>query len=202
VLHRLPVLVALRVACGSEAAGSLVLEREQKKTTDDDDETTTTSPPKPNSKNQTNEQNPTKPTPTSNKPTTKPTNQHPTKAGAEMLCKAYLTSYRLPVIVTRGNNVYGPHQFPEKMIPMFTLLASRGKELPLHGDGMVRDEWREESVSLFVLVFWFAAWRGDGGRGAGTRRARAQKKEATDPARVPFFRAPDVMVRTRIIRSN
>ncbi len=44
-------------------------------------------------------------------------------------------SYKLPVIITRGNNVYGPHQFPEKMIPKFTLLASRGEPLPVHGDG-------------------------------------------------------------------
>ena len=57
-----------------------------------------------------------------------PTNPYSAaKAGAEMLCKAYLTSYKLPIIITRGNNVYGPHQFPEKMIPKFTILASRGK---------------------------------------------------------------------------
>jgi UDP-glucose 4,6-dehydratase len=69
-----------------------------------------------------------------------PTNPYSAaKAGAEMLCKAYLTSYKLPVIVTRGNNVYGPHQFPEKMIPKFTLLAARGKDLPIHGDGMVSE---------------------------------------------------------------
>ena len=47
-----------------------------------------------------------------------------------------MTSYKLPCIITRGNNVYGPHQFPEKMIPKFTLLAMAGRELPLHGDGM------------------------------------------------------------------
>ena len=41
-----------------------------------------------------------------------------------MMARAYHTSYKLPVIVTRGNNVYGPHQFPEKMIPKFTLRAS------------------------------------------------------------------------------
>jgi len=52
-----------------------------------------------------------------------------------MMARAYRTSYRLPVITTRGNNVYGPHQFPEKMIPKFTLLASRGQDLPIHGDG-------------------------------------------------------------------
>ncbi|KAK3271374.1 rhm1-like protein [Cymbomonas tetramitiformis] len=65
-----------------------------------------------------------------------PTNPYSaTKAGAEMLVKAYQTSYNLPCIVTRGNNVYGPHQFPEKLIPKFVLLAQRGKKLPIHGDG-------------------------------------------------------------------
>ena len=66
--------------------------------------------------------------------TLEPTNPYSAaKAGAEMMCKAYLTSYKLPIIITRGNNVYGPHQFPEKMIPKFTLLAARGSELPVHG---------------------------------------------------------------------
>ncbi|KAK3244506.1 rhm1-like protein [Cymbomonas tetramitiformis] len=65
-----------------------------------------------------------------------PTNPYSaTKAGAEMLVKAYQTSYGLPCIVTRGNNVYGPHQFPEKLIPKFVLLALRGQKLPIHGDG-------------------------------------------------------------------
>ena len=46
-----------------------------------------------------------------------PTNPYSAaKAGAEMMARAYHTSYKLPVIVTRGNNVYGPHQFPEKMM--------------------------------------------------------------------------------------
>ncbi|KAK8985538.1 hypothetical protein V6N11_068792 [Hibiscus sabdariffa] len=58
-----------------------------------------------------------------------------TKAGAEMLVMAYGRSYGLPVITTRGNNVYGPNQFPEKLIPKFILLAMRGKALPIHGDG-------------------------------------------------------------------
>lgn len=65
-----------------------------------------------------------------------PTNPYSAaKAGAEMLCKAYVTSYKMPIIITRGNNVYGPHQFPEKLVPKFTLLAARGKDLPVHGDG-------------------------------------------------------------------
>ncbi|CDY20084.1 BnaA01g29180D [Brassica napus] len=65
-----------------------------------------------------------------------PTNPYSaTKAGAEMLVMAYGRSYGLPVITTRGNNVYGPNQFPEKLIPKFMLLAMNGKPLPIHGDG-------------------------------------------------------------------
>jgi len=68
--------------------------------------------------------------------TLEPTNPYSAaKAGAEMMVKAYMTSYKMPCIIIRGNNVYGPHQFPEKMIPKFTLLASRGAPLPIHGDG-------------------------------------------------------------------
>lgn len=65
-----------------------------------------------------------------------PTNPYSaTKAGAEMLVMAYGRSYGLPVITTRGNNVYGPNQFPEKLIPKLILLAMKGKPLPIHGDG-------------------------------------------------------------------
>lgn len=65
-----------------------------------------------------------------------PTNPYSAaKVGAEMLCRAYMTSYGVPVIITRGNNVYGPRQYPEKAIPKFIMLASRGHPLPVHGTG-------------------------------------------------------------------
>lgn len=68
--------------------------------------------------------------------TLEPTNPYSAaKAGAEMMVRSYMTSYKLPCIITRGNNVYGPHQFPEKLIPKMTLLASRGQALPVHGNG-------------------------------------------------------------------
>lgn len=66
-----------------------------------------------------------------------PTNPYSaTKAGAEMLVMAYGRSYNLPYIITRGNNVYGPHQYPEKAIPKFIMLARKGMQIPLHGDGL------------------------------------------------------------------
>ena len=65
-----------------------------------------------------------------------PTNPYAaTKAAAEFLVKSYHRSFKLPVIITRGNNVYGPHQFPEKLIPKFINQLQRGRAVTLHGTG-------------------------------------------------------------------
>lgn len=68
-----------------------------------------------------------------------PTNPYAaTKAAAEFLVKAYRTSFDLPTIITRGNNVFGPRQYPEKLIPKFINLLERGLPCPIHGDGRHR----------------------------------------------------------------
>ncbi|KAF2498997.1 NAD(P)-binding protein [Lophium mytilinum] len=65
-----------------------------------------------------------------------PTNPYSaSKAAAEMMVNAYRKSFKLPVITVRANNVYGPHQFPEKIIPKFIMLLQRGSKLLVHGDG-------------------------------------------------------------------
>lgn len=65
-----------------------------------------------------------------------PTNPYAaTKAGAEFLVKSYFRSFKLPCLITRGNNVYGPHQFPEKLIPKFTNQLLKNLSLTIHGDG-------------------------------------------------------------------
>lgn len=65
-----------------------------------------------------------------------PTNPYAaTKAGAEFIVKSYHRSFRLPAIITRGNNVYGPHQFPEKLVPKFANQIFREIPLTVHGDG-------------------------------------------------------------------
>ncbi|KUI60358.1 hypothetical protein VP1G_07561 [Cytospora mali] len=65
-----------------------------------------------------------------------PTNPYAaSKAAAEMLVHSYQKSFKLPVIIVRSNNVYGPHQYPEKIIPKFTCLLNRGQPVVLHGDG-------------------------------------------------------------------
>ena len=69
----------------------------------------------------------------------KPTNPYAaSKAGAEMLVFAYIKSYGLPALITRSNNVYGPRQYPEKVVPKFAMLALQNRPLPLHGDGRSR----------------------------------------------------------------
>lgn len=65
-----------------------------------------------------------------------PTNPYAaTKAGAEFIAKSYYRSFGLPLIITRGNNVYGPHQYPEKLIPKFINQLRRGRKVTLHGTG-------------------------------------------------------------------
>jgi dTDP-glucose 4,6-dehydratase len=64
-----------------------------------------------------------------------------TKAAADMLALAYAHTHKLPVIVTRCSNNYGPYQFPEKFIPVMVLRAMRGEKLPVYGDGLNVRDW-------------------------------------------------------------
>lgn len=65
-----------------------------------------------------------------------PTNPYAaTKAGAELIAQAYYYSYKMPIIISRGNNVYGPNQYPEKLIPRFIKLLKEDKKVTIQGDG-------------------------------------------------------------------
>ena len=67
-----------------------------------------------------------------------PTNPYAaTKAGAELIAQSYNHSYKMPIIITRGNNVYGPNQYPEKLIPKFIKLLNEDKKVTIQGDGSV-----------------------------------------------------------------
>lgn len=63
------------------------------------------------------------------------------KAGGDLMCRAYWESFRTPVVVTHCSNNYGPFQYPEKLIPFFTLRAIENKPLPLYGDGRNVRDW-------------------------------------------------------------
>ena len=67
-----------------------------------------------------------------------PTNPYAaTKAGAELIAQSYNHSYKMPIIISRGNNVYGPNQFPEKLIPRFIQQLRGEKPVTIQGDGSV-----------------------------------------------------------------
>jgi dTDP-glucose 4,6-dehydratase len=63
------------------------------------------------------------------------------KAGGDHLALAYYTTFKLPVIVTRSSNNFGPYQYPEKVIPLFITNLLANKKVPLYGDGMNVRDW-------------------------------------------------------------
>jgi dTDP-glucose 4,6-dehydratase len=63
------------------------------------------------------------------------------KAAADHLARAYFHTYGLTVVITNCSNNYGPHQFPEKLIPLMILNAVEGRPLPIYGDGANVRDW-------------------------------------------------------------
>jgi dTDP-glucose 4,6-dehydratase len=63
------------------------------------------------------------------------------KAGSDLLAKSYFTTFKLPVLITRASNNYGPYQFPEKLIPLMITNAFEDTPLPVYGDGMQMRDW-------------------------------------------------------------
>ncbi len=63
------------------------------------------------------------------------------KAGGEMMVRAYHVTYGMHTTVTRGSNTFGPYQYPEKIAPFFITEALEDRPLPLYGDGMQVRDW-------------------------------------------------------------
>jgi dTDP-glucose 4,6-dehydratase len=63
------------------------------------------------------------------------------KAAADLLALSYVRTFKLPVVVTRASNNYGPYQFPEKLIPLMISNAMEGLPLPVYGDGLQVRDW-------------------------------------------------------------
>ena len=79
-----------------------------------------------------------------------------TKAGGDLLCRAYHATWGVPVVVTHCSNNYGPYQYPEKIIPFFVSRMIEGKTLPLYGDGKHVRDWihvqdHAEALELCLL---------------------------------------------------
>ena len=63
------------------------------------------------------------------------------KAGSDLIALAYHHTHGTPVVVTRCTNNFGPYQYPEKAIPLFTTNLLDGKKIPLYGDGLSERDW-------------------------------------------------------------
>ncbi len=71
-----------------------------------------------------------------------PTNPYAaSKAGADRLAFSYYASFKVPVVVTRCSNNYGPNQYPEKLFPLFITNAVEGRKLPVYGSGRNTRDW-------------------------------------------------------------
>jgi dTDP-glucose 4,6-dehydratase len=63
------------------------------------------------------------------------------KCGGDLMCLAFFNTFRVPLVITRSSNNFGPYQHVEKFIPLFITNTIEGKDLPLYGDGMHERDW-------------------------------------------------------------
>ena len=63
------------------------------------------------------------------------------KAGGELMARAYAHTFGYKILITRGSNTYGPYQYPEKVIPLFVINLIDNLQVPLYGDGMNVRDW-------------------------------------------------------------
>jgi len=87
-----------------------------------------------------------------------PTNPYAaTKAAAELIATSYFHSFKLPIIITRGNNVYGPNQYKEKLIPKFIDLLNENKKVTIHGDGSCLRSFLyiTDTIDAFIKILEF-----------------------------------------------
>ncbi len=77
------------------------------------------------------------------------------KAGSDLIALSYHATHGLNVVVTRCTNNFGPFQYPEKAIPLFTTNLLDGKQIPLYGDGLNERDWIyvDDHCSGVHLVF-------------------------------------------------
>jgi dTDP-glucose 4,6-dehydratase len=83
------------------------------------------------------------------------------KAAADCLVRSYFHTFKMPVLITRCSNNYGPYQFPEKVIPLFVTNLMEGKKVPLYGDGMNIRDWLH--VEDHCEAIWTVLMRGTPG---------------------------------------
>ncbi len=115
-----------------------------------------------------------------------------TKAAADLMVGAYVRTFGIDAVVTRSSNNYGPHQHPEKFIPLFISNALQDKPCPLYGDGMHVRDWLH--VEDNARGIWAALAKGKGGRvynlGGGNERPNLEVARAI----LRLLRKPESLV--------
>jgi dTDP-glucose 4,6-dehydratase len=98
------------------------------------------------------------------------------KAGSDLMALAYHKTYKMPVIVTRASNNYGPYHFPEKLIPLMISNALEDKPLPIYGDGRQVRDWLY--VEDHCRAIWTVLQKGRDGEiyNIGGNRSLANKE--------------------------
>jgi len=122
------------------------------------------------------------------------------KAGADHLVEAYRITHGLPVVHTFGANTYGPFQYPEKLVPLATLRALAGLDVPLYGDGAHERDWVhvDDHADAILAVADRAApgtrWNVSGGAPRRNREVVEAVCDALDRLRPP---SEDASLRVR-----
>lgn len=115
------------------------------------------------------------------------------KAGGELMCQAYATSYAADVVITRGCNTIGPRQYPEKLVPLFVTNALQDLPLPVYGDGKQVRNWLhvEDHAAAIDLVLR------DGQPGMAYNIGAENERENLDVVRAILNRLdkPDSLIR-------
>ena len=114
------------------------------------------------------------------------------KAGGDLQVLAYVRTYDVDAMITRGANTYGPRQYPEKFLPLFVTNALDREPLPVYGDGRQRREWLhvDDHCAAIELVL-------RDGRGGEVYNVGGQERENMDVVRriVDLTAAPPDLVR-------
>jgi dTDP-glucose 4,6-dehydratase len=77
------------------------------------------------------------------------------KASSDHLCRAYWKTYQLPIMISNCSNNYGPHQYPEKLIPLCIKNALQEKKIPIYGDGLQIRDWlfvQDHCVAIKTII--------------------------------------------------
>ncbi len=121
-----------------------------------------------------------------------------TKAAAEMLVRAWAHQYGYPTIILRLCNVFGPYQYPEKLIPKAVIRTLKGMKIPLYGDGNQSHEWNYVDDVCEIIYECSMRLRGMGtgveqfnftsGRGLTNNEVMACVKEILPQAEIEYVK--------------